>query len=650
MAGNNDSPQSSGGLKKLKLMEEMVKSIEGKASAPSLYGVWTKTLSRELRVVLNIISDEQAQAPKERKLEILQQLDDILQNLSEIMTKCGQLMDELHCRSKMTVFFTTMIFRRAGDLKRIKELRAEVKSTKAEVEWRFIRLKSAWPKPAEPTEMRSEERLNNQQGQRSELLSMNAPSSVTSRASAPLATSTTNLNSAIIYDGRFSTSGRDTYLVYDYSQTTIIHHHADRYILDSGHCVRAGRERELNLERKSLKATGNGPNEVAMMSLGRRNKQEEATSYGLIGLGRMSHSQKVHSYHAIALPPLSSQAESLSTQKGNTSGSASHYGSPPPPSQVLRKTSAAALLKSLTKSGNGAKITNTQGLGGSQIKAQKAGRRTRDTDTGLFSVAKIFVFPLGLVLDDDDFPSLALDRLKFDDNVFTCLNWTHHEVQTQLLRYLNEPMEHLAQLGEEEGMSQWRLLHLSTGYLKLIDNDTPDGAAARCLRALFFLSLKIILVSMKPFAVDIMREISGLDWERHARRLLKKIGWEDEFDAIFPSAKGKKRVLPDSSDEENLEQNQPDVEDAPPKQTLTRQAKKARHFKRASGTSELNDDLTGGSKTSEFGQPSLFVPSPISVPDSDSDDDYTPPQPSSPIPQLVVKNVWDLKFPLNFVA
>ncbi|KAF5367891.1 hypothetical protein D9757_011241 [Collybiopsis confluens] len=261
---------------------------------------------------------------------------------------------------------------------------------------------------------------------------------------------------------------------------------------------------------------------------------------------------------------------------------------------------------------------------------------------------------------DDDFPSLALDRLKFDDNVFTCLvnlglaqsaktksdfvfgqNWTHHEVQTQLLRYLNEPMEHLAQLGEEEGMSQWRLLHLSTGYLKLIDNDTPDGAAVHAARGptgKAWLTHQIILVSMKPFAVDIMREISGLDWERHARRLLEKIGWEDEFDAIFPSAKGKKRVLPDSSDEENLEQNQPDVEDAPPKQTLTRQAKKARHSKRARGTSELNDDLTGGSKTSEFGQPSLFVPSPISVPDSDSDDDYTPPQPSSPIPQLVVKN------------
>ncbi|KAF5376182.1 hypothetical protein D9757_009346 [Collybiopsis confluens] len=251
MAGNYNSPQSSGGLKKLKLMEEMVKSIEAKiqASALSLYGIWTKTLSRELRVVLNIISDEQAQAPKERKLEILQQLDDILQNLSEIMTDCGQLMDELHCRSKMTVLFMT--FRRAGDLKRIKELRAEVKSTKAEVECRFIRLKSAWPKPAEPAETRSEERLSNQQRQRLEMLSMNAPS-VASRASTPLATSTTNLNSATIYDGRFSTSGRDTYLVYDYSQTTIIHHHG------RGAC----------------------PNEVA-------EEEMRATSYGLVGLGRM---------------------------------------------------------------------------------------------------------------------------------------------------------------------------------------------------------------------------------------------------------------------------------------------------------------------------------------------------------------------------
>ncbi|KAF5377041.1 hypothetical protein D9757_007721 [Collybiopsis confluens] len=231
MAGKYDSPEHFLGSEVLEYMEAMVTSIEAKASPPyisPLYEVSTKALSNELRVLLNIVRYEQDGATEQRKLENLQHLDDILQKIYQTTKSCSQLMDGLHSRGKMTA-----IFRRAADLRRIRELQGEVKMSRVDVERRFIRLKSHWSEPAESTRRRSQDLLNGQQEQQLEVLNMNAPSAVAPRVSRarnkPPAVSTTNLANAIIDGGHFNTGGRDMYhrTVYDYSQNTTIHNYFD---------------------------------------------------------------------------------------------------------------------------------------------------------------------------------------------------------------------------------------------------------------------------------------------------------------------------------------------------------------------------------------------------------------------------------------
>ncbi|KAF5376183.1 hypothetical protein D9757_009345 [Collybiopsis confluens] len=169
-----------GGLKKLELMEEMVKTIEEKARhpyIPRLDEVSTKALLKDLRVVFNI------------------------------------LLDELNGRGKMTAFL-----RGPTDLRRIEKLQAEARLSRADIEVTEI---YSLEKPLAGTYRayrahKGAERGLVQQsgGQQLEMQRTNATSSGRSRTGSmpptiPTTAPTTNLGNSGIHGGHISTSGRD---------------------------------------------------------------------------------------------------------------------------------------------------------------------------------------------------------------------------------------------------------------------------------------------------------------------------------------------------------------------------------------------------------------------------------------------------------
>ncbi|KAJ3759423.1 hypothetical protein EV360DRAFT_69503 [Lentinula raphanica] len=296
--------------------------------------------------------------------------------------------------------------------------------------------------------------------------------------------------------------------------------------------------------------------------------------------------------------------------------------------------------------------------------------------SGKFSVAKVFLLPLGLVLDDMDFLSLRA-RLKFDSDVAVVLRnmnlaattnskddftfnqrWSASLVEKKLEAILGAPMEHLIQLAAEERASQWRLLKSSGGFLKLKIEDSPDGQSlyeAKGTGGKSWVYSIVAIISVQTFTPEQMEDICGINWERNTRRLLNLIGWNDEFETLFgdrpqkkkqrltsptpsidPKGKGKKRAYsPFDSSNDNDDEASP--EDLPlRKRTSARIAQKPKK----SPPLFLNE---GDSPKPEP------VNEVFSSHETDSGDNYQPSQPSSPVPKVVPMNAWNLSYKLEFL-
>ncbi|KIK57754.1 hypothetical protein GYMLUDRAFT_45924 [Collybiopsis luxurians FD-317 M1] len=217
-------------LEKLQLLEEIAGYIEAKVKLPTmlmLYQDSVKELSNGVKVVLNIVLYEHNTAPEQLKEEMLDQLEDRLQEFLLTTETCKRVVDVLQGRNK---FMAKVL--RVTDLRRIKELQAEVKTRGIDLERRITRLKINWPEHGHFTRAKgSSEVSDDQHEQWPSSGNTNTPSSVVPRSTrtsnTSAVTSTTTLANASIEGGQFNTVGHDMYrnTVYDYSQHTIIHNH-----------------------------------------------------------------------------------------------------------------------------------------------------------------------------------------------------------------------------------------------------------------------------------------------------------------------------------------------------------------------------------------------------------------------------------------
>ncbi|KIK66748.1 hypothetical protein GYMLUDRAFT_238984 [Collybiopsis luxurians FD-317 M1] len=175
-----------------------------------MHGKQIRELSNKVKNVLEMVLYEHGRAHEKQKKDMLSQLEDRLDEFSKTVEDCEQLADMLHGRNMFTVGLM-----RVSDLRRIRELQAEVKKRRADLESGFTRLKICPPEDVEQCMREENEIPEDYQEQRPSNRSSNIPSSVAPRSSptniTPAPNPATTLTRATVGGGCISTVANDMY-------------------------------------------------------------------------------------------------------------------------------------------------------------------------------------------------------------------------------------------------------------------------------------------------------------------------------------------------------------------------------------------------------------------------------------------------------
>ncbi|KIK67722.1 hypothetical protein GYMLUDRAFT_256556 [Collybiopsis luxurians FD-317 M1] len=222
-AGSIDNERYLLNLERLEALKIMCKDIESKTEAPRIlliYGKPISDLSNEVKIALNMVLHEHGTAPEQQRRETFDQLEDRLQEFSRTAEHCKQLVDKLHGRGK---FMAKLM--RVWDLRKIRELQAEVKTRGADLERSLTRLKIRQPNDDGQFTRTGNETLEDHEEQWQGSRSSNVSSSGAPGSSRM--NPATTLNKAAVRGGHINTVGNDLYQfrnVYIYnSPNTSVH-------------------------------------------------------------------------------------------------------------------------------------------------------------------------------------------------------------------------------------------------------------------------------------------------------------------------------------------------------------------------------------------------------------------------------------------
>ncbi|KIK66022.1 hypothetical protein GYMLUDRAFT_38491 [Collybiopsis luxurians FD-317 M1] len=212
MDGNTDSEMYLPILESLQCLQGTIVTKIESSNISSIYRKPVKKLSNDIKDILDIVLYEHDITPEQQRKVMLDQLENRLQEFSRTLERYNQLIDVLQRRGKCMERLM-----RVWDLRRTKELQAEVKTRGADLERRLTRLKIRQPEDDGQFTKIGIKILEEDQEQRPSSRNSNVPSSITPRSSRTNITSAMNPITtladakATIRGGDFNTVGGNQY-------------------------------------------------------------------------------------------------------------------------------------------------------------------------------------------------------------------------------------------------------------------------------------------------------------------------------------------------------------------------------------------------------------------------------------------------------